>query len=193
MIRLFLSVVLLAGLAVHPAWAQPETAPLTPQAIGDLSLDELFETLSQSADSPSGKAVEAEILKRLENSGSDTADLLMSWAGQAVEAKTYPAALDILDQIIMLQPGYAEAWNKRATVYYLMDDYASSLADIRQTLAIEPRHFGALSGLGLILQDTGRKEQAMAVFRKALAIDPLLDKVRESLERLEKETERNAI
>ena len=110
-----------------------------------------------------------------------------------MEDKDYPEALDILDQVIVLKPDFAEGWNKRATVHYLADDYASSVADIRQTLALQPRHFGALSGLGMILQETGQKEQAIVVLRKALAINPQLDKIKEAVERLEKETAGDAI
>jgi len=110
-----------------------------------------------------------------------------------MEEKQYPRALDVLDQVVLLKPDFAEGWNKRATVYYLIDDYGSSLADIRRTLALEPRHFGALSGLGFILDETGQKEQAIAVFRKALAINPQLDRIKEAVERLEKETAGNSI
>ena len=133
------------------------------------------------------------MLERFHESGSDTADLLLSWAVKAMEDKDYPEALDILDQVIVLKPDFAEGWNKRATVHYLADDYASSVADIRQTLALQPRHFGALSGLGMILQETGQKEQAIVVLRKALAINPQLDKIKEAVERLEKETAGDAI
>ena len=133
------------------------------------------------------------MLERFHESGSDTADLLLSWAVKAMEDKDYPEALDILDQLIVLKPDFAEGWNKRATVHYLADDYASSVADIRQTLALQPRHFGALSGLGMILQETGQKEQAIVVLRKALAINPQLDKIKEAVERLEKETAGDAI
>jgi tetratricopeptide (TPR) repeat protein len=178
-----------------PAFAEPPAptdAPtpeaLTPEAIQELSLDELLDRLPQRAGSRAGKALEAEVLERFHESGSATADLLLSWAVKAMEDKDYPEALDILDQVILLKPDFAEGWNKRATVHYLADDYASSVSDIRQTLALQPRHFGALSGLGMILQETGQKEQAIVVLRKALAINPQMDKIKEAVERLEKET-----
>jgi tetratricopeptide (TPR) repeat protein len=112
----------------------------------------------------------------------------MSWAEEAINDTDYSLALDLLDQIIVIKPDFAEAWNKRATVYFMIDDYGSSLSDIRQTLAIEPRHFGALSGLGMILSSMDRKEEAIRAFKRALEINPQLTKVKESLERLEKET-----
>jgi tetratricopeptide (TPR) repeat protein len=174
---------------VEPA---PAAAP-GPPALKDLPLDELFEKLANAAPNPAGRAIESEVLKRLADSGSETVDLLMRWAMQAIDEKKYAMALDLLDQALVLKPDFAEAWNKRATVNFLREDYAASLTDIRQTLALEPRHFGALSGLGIILQETGKKEEALVVFRKALEIDPLLQKVREAVEKLEAETAGSSI
>jgi tetratricopeptide (TPR) repeat protein len=174
-----------------PAAPRAET-PAPPQ-LSDLSLDELFAELPKKANSRAGRRIEQEILSRFNRSGSDTADLLVSWATKSMEDKDYPLALDILDQAIMLKPDFAEAWNKRATVYYLTDDYSASIADIRQTLALEPRHFGALAGLGMIFQAMDRDEEAAEVFRRTLEINPQLDKIKESLERLEKELAQNAI
>ena len=191
-LRFLCFALLLAAASAHAEEdARPE--PLNPAIITDLSLDELFAKLPAEAGSRNGKLIETEILKRLHTSGSDTADLLMAWSIEAMEEKDFPLALDLLDHIIMLEPGFAEAWNKRATVYFLMDDYGNSLSDIRQTLAIEPRHFGALSGLGMILSSMDRKEEAIRAFRRALDINPQLAKVKESLERLEKETAGDSI
>lgn len=187
MLRVLPSVVLcllVLGGSGHAA-APVESAPA--QHSAPPTLDDLFGKLAASGASPAGKAIETEILTRFNQSGSATADLLLSWAAEAIEAKKFPRALDILDQIIVLKPDFAEAWNKRATVSYMLEDYPASLAAIRQTLALEPRHFGALSGLGMILQSMDRKEQAIEVYQKALAIDPQLDRVRQSLEELRKE------
>jgi tetratricopeptide (TPR) repeat protein len=190
MTRWLALVVFCAVLAALPARAQvDDIAPeLTPAIISELTLDELFEALPGNAGSQTGRRIEAEILQRLHHSGSDTADLLLTWATEAMEEQNYPAALDLLDQIVILKPDFAEAWNKRATVFYLLDDYSSSLTDIRQTLAIEPRHFGALSGLGFIFEALDQKDDAIRAFRRALEINPQLDKVRETLEQLEEET-----
>jgi tetratricopeptide (TPR) repeat protein len=181
---------LAAFLAAAPARAEPgDAAPiLTPSMIGELTLDELFAKLPENAGSPSGKRIETEILRRFNQSGSDTADLLMAWAVEAMDERNFPLALDVLDQIVMLRPNYAEGWNKRATVYFLMDEYSASLADIRRTLELEPRHFGALSGLGVILEQLERKPEAIRVYKRALEINPQLETVQKSLEELEKET-----
>jgi tetratricopeptide (TPR) repeat protein len=110
-------------------------------------------------------------------SGSDTCNLLMSRVKDASDDKDYDLAIRLLDAVIAIKPGYVEAWNRRATVYYLKQDYAHSLADIAEVLAREPRHFGALSGLGMILQEIGDDKDALDAYRKALAIDPHLENV----------------
>ena len=195
MIRLVSAVFVMAFLAGLPARAEPNDAPpiLNQRVIEELSLDDLFAKLRENATSPAGARIEQEILRRFGRSGSATADLLMSWAVDAMEEKNYPLALDVLDQIIIVKPDFAEAWNRRATVYYLIDDYGESLSDIRQTLALEPRHFGALAGFGMILKAMDRNAEAIRVLRRALEINPRLDQVRESLEELEKATEGNDI
>jgi tetratricopeptide (TPR) repeat protein len=189
----FLPLLLAGFLAVSPSAPQETPEALTQTEIAELTLDELFERLPDYAETDTGRAIEVAILERFHESGSDTADLLMSWALLAMEREEYPLALDVLDQVILIKPDFAEGWNKRATVYFLLDDYAASLADIRQTLALEPRHFGALAGLGMILESTGHEDRAMEVFRRALEINPQMEKVRETLERLERANAGNSI
>ncbi len=81
-------------------------------------------------------------------------------------------ALKSFDEIVELAPGFAEGWNKRATVHYLLGNYDASLADIEKTLELEPRHFGALSGRGLIYSKLEDLEKALAAFEAALDIHP---------------------
>ncbi len=156
--------------------------------VGELTLDELFGKLAEDGESPAGGRIEEEILTRFNRSGSDTSDLLLTWAAQAIDDKDFPLALDVLDQILVIKPDFAEAWNKRATVYFLMDKYGASLADIRETLALEPRHFGALAGFGMILRAMDQKQEAIRVLKRAIEINPRLDKVQEALDELEKES-----
>ena len=189
--RLLPAALFAALLAAAPALAAPDDAAapiLTQRVIAELSLDELFAKLPENAKVPAGERIEQEILRRFNRSGSATADLLMSWADEAMGDNDYPLALDLLDQIIVVKPDFAEAWNKRATVYFLIDDYGASLSDIRQTLALEPRHFGALAGFGMILRAMDRNVEAIRVLKRALEINPRLDNVQETLEQLEKET-----
>jgi tetratricopeptide (TPR) repeat protein len=195
MSRHLLAVLFVALLAAFPARAEVDNAPpiLTQRVIAELSLDDLFAKLKENAEGPAGARIEQEILRRFSHSGSPTADLLLSWASDAIEATNYPLALDVLDQIIVIKPDFAEAWNKRATVYYLMEDYSNSLADIRATLALQPRHFGALAGFGMILEALDKKAEAIRVFERALEINPRLGQVRDTLQKLQKETEGPAI
>jgi tetratricopeptide (TPR) repeat protein len=179
---------LLAQAPEPPASPAPESA-----APAQTDLDSLFSELKSAPSAEAAKAAEAAILRRFLISGSDTVDLLMTWAIDSMNKEDYPLALDILDNIVMMKPDYAEGWNKRATVYYLADEYGKSLADIRRVLALQPKHFGALSGLGMIMRELGEKEKAKMAFREALAIDPYLDNVKKVLDELEKETAGQAI
>jgi tetratricopeptide (TPR) repeat protein len=122
-------------------------------------------------------------------SRSDTANLLMSRVRKAVEATDLGLAITLLDAIVKIRPDYLEAWNRRATIYYMKKDYGRALADIRQVLKREPRHFGALSGLGLILQDIGDDKQALEVYRRALAVYPRMERIPEVVKKLKLEVE----
>jgi tetratricopeptide (TPR) repeat protein len=148
-------------------------------------LDDLFQSLKTASSKETARAAEDGIWRLWLESGSDTVDLLMSWAMKAMEAKDYATALDFLDRIVIMKPDYAEGWNKRATVYFLMDDYSKSIADIGKTLALEPRHFGALSGLGMIMRELGEDKRAIEAYQKALAVDPNLDGVQKALDELQ--------
>lgn len=151
------------------------------------TLDGLFTRLAVSPDEKEAKSVEFEIIKRFHRSGSDTTDLLMSWVAKAMEEEKLPLALDILDRIVVLQPDFAEGWNKRATVNFMIGEYGRSIADIEKTLALEPRHFGALSGLGLILNEIGEDERALEAFEEALRIHPYLENAKNMIKRLKDE------
>jgi tetratricopeptide (TPR) repeat protein len=161
-----------------PEWAQPPR-DLPPVAHGDpmSNLDTLFSALKVAPDETSAKAIEDRIWAVWMISGSDTCNLLMGRVKAATDAKDYDLALKLLNAIIEIKPDYVEAWNQRATIYYLKDDYARAVADLGQVLAREPRHFGALSGLGLILQELGDNKDALKAYRDALAIDPHLEHV----------------
>ena len=177
-----------------PAGAQPiPREPSVRERMASLSLDELFTRLGSTDAPAAAKAYEAEIQKRFHQSGSDTADLLLSWAIEAMNGDDNALALDVLDQLVLLKPDFAEAWNKRATVYFAMKDFGGSLSDIRRTLALEPRHFGALSGLAIILEDLGHEDEALSAYRRALELNPQMDSVREALQKLEAKAAARAI
>jgi len=97
------------------------------------------------------------------------------------------AALKAFNDMVAHAPDFAEGWNKRATVEFLLGDYDASMADIAHTLKLEPRHFGALAGLGQVELALGNKAAALDAFNQALAIDPYLGDIAEMAEQLKKE------
>jgi tetratricopeptide (TPR) repeat protein len=159
------------------AWVHPPTD--LPKTFDDKlhDLDFLFGALKAAPDESSAKAIEGRIWAQWTVSKSDTTNLLMSRVKTAVDAKDTDLALKLLDMILELNPSYVEGWNRRATLRYMRKEFGQSLGDIRHVLAIEPRHFGALTGLGLILQELGDDKQALEAYRKALAINPHLSRV----------------
>jgi tetratricopeptide (TPR) repeat protein len=172
-----------AAYAQDARQAAPDNPPPQTRAA---RLDALFDSLKTAKSDTAAEAAENGILSVWLQSGSDTVDLMMTWALKAMEAKDYSAALDFLGRITQIRPDFVEGWNKRATVYYLTDDYARSLSDIRHVLALEPRHFGALAGLGSILRELGEDREALVAYRAALAADPHMDEVRKAIDELEK-------
>jgi tetratricopeptide (TPR) repeat protein len=169
----------------------PEAQSKLPKVGADRTrgLDFLFGALKAAPDEASAKHVEARIRALWMQTSSDTAALLMLRAKAAMDAQKVDVALKLLDAVVKLRPDYIEAWNRRATLYYLKNDYAHSLEDIREVLIREPRHFGALAGLGMIMQDLGDEKRALEAFRKALAVNPHLEKVPELVKTLTEKVE----
>jgi tetratricopeptide (TPR) repeat protein len=167
----------------------PEAPSKLPKVDRGKNLDFLFGALKAAPDETSAKHVEARIWAIWLHTPSDTAALLMMRAKAAMDAQQTDVAIKLLDSIVKLRPDYVEAWNRRATLYYLKNDYGRSLADIQQVLVREPRHFGALAGLGMIMQDLGDDKRALDAFRKALAVNPHLDKVPDLVKTLSEKVE----
>jgi tetratricopeptide (TPR) repeat protein len=169
----------------------PEAPSKLPKVGADRSrgLDFLFGALKAAPDEASAKHVEARIWALWLQTPSDTAALLMMRAKAAMDAQQVDVAQKLLDAVVKLRPDYVEGWNRRATLFYLKNDYAHSLEDIEQVLVREPRHFGALAGLGMIMQDLGDDRRALDAFRKALAINPHLEKVPELVKVLTEKVE----
>lgn len=196
--RRFLPFVAIAAAAA--AWAlpalseaiDPEPKPIEPPNVlprtqrGDKAqnLDRLFEALKVAPDDDSAKYVENRIWAVWLASNSDTANLLMTRAKTAADGKDYDLAIKILNAVIDIKPDFVEAWNRRATIYYTKKDFGRALADIQEVLTREPRHFGALSGLGIILQELGDDKHALEVFRRALAIHPRLERIPDLVKKL---------
>ncbi len=164
--------------------APPAKLPRPQRGDRTQNLDFLFGALKAAPDADSAKAIEERIWALWFVSGSDTTDLLMTRVKTAIDGKEIDLALELLNAIIEIKPDYVEAWNRRATVHFMKKDYGRSLADIRQVLAREPRHFGALSGLGLIMQELGEEKRALEVFRRALAVHPHLERIPDMIKAL---------
>ncbi|MCC6776265.1 MAG: tetratricopeptide repeat protein [Hyphomicrobiales bacterium] len=183
----------LAAQDVHPERPKPLEPPATlpkPQR-GDKThnLDRLFEALKVAPDQESAKFVENRIWAIWLSSPSDTANLLMGRAKTAADAKDYDLAVKLLDTVIELRPDFAEAWNRRATVFFSKKEFGRAIADIHEVLAREPRHFGALSGLGIIFQELGDDKHALDVYRRALAIYPRIERIPDLVKKLTESVE----
>jgi tetratricopeptide (TPR) repeat protein len=172
--------------------AKPSSpAPNVPRSASERAhlLDVLFSALKVAPDDASARQIESRIWAVWAATPSDTAALLSARAKVAMDSQNLDVALKLLDVVVKVRPDYIEGWNRRATVYYLKNDYGHSLEDIRQVLAREPRHFGALAGLGMIMQDLGDEKRALQAFRQALEVNPHLEKVPERVKSLTEKVE----
>jgi tetratricopeptide (TPR) repeat protein len=189
--------VAVAVLAAGPAFAQatkdwvepPAKLPRAEKGDPTRNLDFLFEALKLAPDDATAKAIEQRIWALWFVSKSDTANLLMTRVRTAVEAKDLDLALKLLNSLIKIRPDYVEAWNRRATIYFMKNEYGKSIADIREVLRREPRHFGALAGLGLILQEIGDDKRALEVFRRAVDLYPRIDRIPDLVKTLREKVE----
>ena len=153
----------------------------------------LYERLGQAEDAESAAPIARTIEELWLTSGSETVDVLMARVFTLVQDNDYDQAIEILDSITLIAPGFAEGWNQRATVYFLKRDYNRSLKDLRQVLALDPSHFKAINGLALILQELGNKSAALKAYRKALQVHPHLGGASQAVKELEREVEGQGI
>ena len=135
-------------------------------------LPELFGKLQQADSSKQAILIETEIWKKWYERDEDDGGKNMSNAIGAMSSGRYTVALSLLDQLVTKESDFAEAWNRRATVHYLLGNYKQSLSDIEQTLTLEPRHFGAIAGIGMIMLKMGETEKALHAFERVLDISP---------------------
>lgn len=164
-------------------------APAPLQRFPAATLDRLFERLAAAKTSEEAEGIARLIQRRWARSGSDTADLLMSRAQEAMKGKELDLAIELLDRVISLQPEWAEAWNQRANALFLSGDPIRSMYDIGEALKREPRHYGAMMGLGTILRQQGDDKRAMVAYRKALEIYPQFEAIKDAVEALKLEVD----
>jgi tetratricopeptide (TPR) repeat protein len=155
----------------------------------DPQLIKLFESLKAAPDYEAAHEVELYIWHIWSKADTVGAGVLLRQGVQYMNNGEHDKALVNFNALVVIEPEFAEGWNKRATLHYLMGNYNGSVADIQRTLALEERHFGALSGLGVIYDALDQKEAALKAFRAALEIHPNMESIRRRAEELAEETE----
>jgi tetratricopeptide (TPR) repeat protein len=156
-------------------------------------LDDLFTALRRAHDPVTAAPIEAQIWDLWIQHEDPAANRLMVRGLQQESANDLNAAVATFTQLIELKPDFAEAWNRRATLNYLLGNYAKSKADIDQVLKLEPYHFGALSGLGLVYLAQGNYFEARRAFEAALEVNPSMEGVKENLRQLDQLLEKQTI
>jgi tetratricopeptide (TPR) repeat protein len=162
----------------------PVEKPLKPAEKRAEQLDILFAHLRRPG-VPSDP-VELKIWALWAASDSPTAEVLLQQAARAIDDRAPAEALSILDRLVGAFPNYAEAWNKRATLYFMMKRDDQALMDIEKVLDLEPRHFGALAGKGVILERQKKYSAAREAYKDALAVNPTLEQVKDALKGLDR-------
>jgi len=169
----------------------------SPADQNDPALDNLLERLAVTTSDKEGSDITHEIWQRWTANSDPDVSQLMQIGIRALNYSTYRKALRSFDRVIEMAPEFAEGWNKRATLYYHIKEYRRSIDDIKETLRLEPRHFGAWSGLGLVSIAQENYSGALAAFKKALSINPHIPNIRRYVQKLEdwqrREDEANAI
>lgn len=180
-----LAALLLIALPLAAPVAGCGAPPPSELTAADPALDELFKELLTAPTAAEASVLEEQIWQTWGQSGSATVDVLIERADAAEAAGDKPLALSFVDQSTSLTPSYAGAWYRRSILRYDADDRAGAISDIQETLRREPRHFGALAGLGLIYEDMGQEKAALEAYRRALEIHPFLDTAKQGVSRLE--------
>ena len=166
--RLIPTLALLAAMVFAPM----VFAPMVEARQDDGRLDALFARLVLTGNPSEAAAIEVVIWGIWIAAEDDELDRLMAAGIGAMSTGRFGQALDSFNAVIEADPGFAEGWNKRATLYFLMGRYDDSIADVVRTLALEPRHFGALSGMGLIYSELDDADAALAWFEQAIEVNP---------------------
>lgn len=160
----------LVWLALSLALVLPAQADQT-----DKRLERLFNQLAAVRTVPEAAALEAQIIDIWLKSGSDTVDVLMSRAEAAMAAQDVATAKKLLDAVVEMKPDYAEVWYRRAELLLLMDSQQEAEADLAKTIELEARHFKALAIAGRLAEAAGNKAAALAAYRRAAMLNPMME------------------
>jgi tetratricopeptide (TPR) repeat protein len=171
--------------AVHAQQTGP--APSTQAVAKPDRLDALFGELKRERNERAAQRIAQRIRDEWNRSGSASIDLMMQWSQKAMGEQKFDVALDFLDQVVTLDPSYAEGWNRRATVHFMMQNFGKSMSDIDQTLRLEPRHFGALAGMAQIMKARGNKQLALNAWQRVLDIYPMMRSAQNEVSTLSEE------
>ena len=171
-----LSTIVLGALLAGPGWA-----------VNEARLDDLYMQL-KDAERAEALRLAREIDRELANSGSPAMNLLLKRGRDALEEGDYVKAIEHLTALTDHAPEFAQGFHLRATAYYNVDKYGPALADLERALALEPRHFGAMSGRAVIFEELGMPEEALEVYYEVRDIHPNRENLTQTIERLEKAT-----
>jgi len=174
---------------IVPAAGAAQSQPLGADA------EEVARLLERLADpeQEGWQQIEEALRSEWSKSGSPAMDLLLERGRTALEEDDLEAAIDHLTALTDHAPDFAEAWNLRATAHFRAERFGLALEDIRRTLALNPSHFAALTGLAIILEQLGMKEEALEIARKVIVLNPHREDTQDAVERLERETQGKSI
>lgn len=192
-----------AACAAAPSFAQtagkgmiappgPNAAPATPDQIAKMLAD-LHGKLLAAPDAEAAAKVAASIERLWAHAGTDTSMVLMERSAAAMAQNKNDLALKFLTVAVELQPDFAEAWNRRAVIFYTTNQIERAVGDLRRVLALDPQHFKALEGLANILREQGQKRAALTAMKKLLEVYPLAPGVQQAYDELLREVEGQGI
>jgi tetratricopeptide (TPR) repeat protein len=182
MLRRYLAMTTIAAIVAGYLIAGPGGLALADQQ--DPRLDGMFERLRSTPDAAEARWIEQQIWQLWLESDDLDANQLMRQGVRAMREQRFDVALRAFDRLVAEAPEFAEGWNKRATVHYLMGSWRASVLDIQRTLALEPRHFGALFGLGLIYDALQQPEAALRSYEATMVLNPHSENTRLRVEQL---------
>lgn len=157
------------------------------------NLDPLFRELAAAKHPMTAQQLEREIWRTWLESGDEAVDAELKAGIESMQNGRLDEAIERFSEVIDMSPEFAEGWNKRATAYYLNGELAKSMRDIQKTLSLEPRHFGAISGMGLIFLQRGDERAALDAFEEVLKIYPAAPGASKHAERLREKLEGQGI
>lgn len=201
--KVYLLVAVAAACAAASAFAQtagkgltappgPNAAPATPDQISKMLAD-MHAKLATAPDAESAAKVAASIERLWAHAGTDTSMVLMERSATAMAQNKNDLALKFLTVAVELQPDFAEAWNRRAVVFYSTNQIERAVGDLRRVLALDPQHFKALEGLSNILREQGQKKAALTAMKKLLEVYPLAPGVQQAHDELVRDVEGQGI